>query len=49
MCPRCRFPATRSRSAADEFAADLVLVDVTYLDEALVRPMMLRRFDEAGR
>jgi hypothetical protein len=40
------FPGDAFEIAADEYCADLVLVDVTYLDEALVRPMMLRRFDE---
>ena len=40
------FPGDAFEDAADEFGADLVLVDITYLDESLVRPMMLRRFDE---
>ena len=39
------FPGDAFEEAADGFGADLVLVDITYLDEALVRPMMLRRFD----
>jgi hypothetical protein len=40
------FPGDAFEQAADEFGADLVLIDVTYLDEGLVRPMMLARFDE---
>ena len=38
------FPGDAFEQAADEFGAALVLVDVTYLDEALVRPLMLQRF-----
>jgi hypothetical protein len=38
------FPGESFELAADEFGADLVLVDVTYLDEALVRPLLMQRF-----
>src|SRR6478736_1753644 len=40
------FPGDAFEQAADEFGADLVLIDVTYLDEGLVRPMMLARFED---
>jgi hypothetical protein len=38
------FPGDAFEQAADQFGADLVLIDVTYLDESLVRHMMLQRF-----
>ena len=40
------FPGDAFEQAADRFKPDMVLVDVTYLDEALVRPLMLQRFAE---
>jgi hypothetical protein len=38
------FPGDAFEEAVDEIRAELVLVDITYLDEALVRPLMLQRF-----
>jgi hypothetical protein len=38
------FPGAAFDRAAEEFDADLVVVDVTYLDESLVRPLITRRF-----
>jgi hypothetical protein len=38
------FPGASFDRAAEEFDADLVVVDVTYLDESLVRPLIMRRF-----
>jgi hypothetical protein len=38
------FPGAPFDRAAEEFDADLVVVDVTYLDESLVRPLITRRF-----
>jgi hypothetical protein len=38
------FPGTAFDRAVEEFDADLVVVDVTYLDESLVRPLITRRF-----
>jgi hypothetical protein len=38
------FPGASFDRAAEEFDADLVVVDVTYLDESLVRPLITRRF-----
>ncbi|MFL6041972.1 MAG: hypothetical protein ACJ740_11280 [Gaiellales bacterium] len=42
------FPGDAFEQAADDLDAELVLVDTTYLDEALVRPLMLQRFAESG-
>lgn len=38
------FPGASFDRAAEEFDADLVVVDVTYLDESIVRPLITRRF-----
>jgi hypothetical protein len=38
------FPGAPFDRAAEEFDADLVVVDVTYLDAARVRPLIARRF-----
>ena len=38
------FPGASFDRAAEEFDADLVVVDVTYLDAARVRPLIDRRF-----
>ena len=38
------FPGAAFDRAAEEFDADLVVVDVTYLDAARVRPLIARRF-----
>jgi hypothetical protein len=38
------FPGASFDRAAEEFDADLVVVDVTYLDAARVRPLIARRF-----
>jgi hypothetical protein len=39
------FPGSAFDRAATEYAADLVVVDVTYLDDARVRPLILHRFE----
>lgn len=41
------FPGDTFEQMADEFGAELVVVDVTYLDEALVRPLLMHRFAES--
>jgi hypothetical protein len=38
------FPGSSFDRAVEEFDADLVVVDVTYLDESRVRPLILSRF-----
>jgi hypothetical protein len=38
------FPGASFDRAVEEFDADLVVVDVTYLDESRVRPLILSRF-----
>lgn len=38
------FPGDAFEQAVEDVQAELVLVDITYLDEALVRPLMLQRF-----
>jgi hypothetical protein len=38
------FPGSSFDRAAEEFDPDLVVVDVTYLDEIVVRPLISRRF-----
>jgi hypothetical protein len=38
------FPGASFDRAVGEFDADLVVVDVTYLDESRVRPLILSRF-----
>jgi len=38
------FPGDAFDRAAEEFDYDLVVVDVTYLDESRVRPLITRRF-----
>jgi hypothetical protein len=38
------FPGDRFDRAAEEFAPTLVVVDVTYLDEVAVRPLITHRF-----
>ena len=42
------FPGDSFEAAAAELRPCLVVVDVTYLDEALVRPLMIHRFAESG-
>ena len=42
------FPGGEFDDAAEEFDPDLVVVDVTYLDESVVRPLITRRFAERG-
>jgi hypothetical protein len=42
------FPGEAFDAAADEAADDVVLVDVTYLDQTLVRPLIARRFARTG-
>ncbi len=39
------FPGPAFDRAVTGYAADLVVVDVTYLDEARVRPLILHRFE----
>jgi hypothetical protein len=39
------FPGSAFDRAVAEHDADLVVVDVTYLDEARVRPLILHRFE----
>ena len=41
------FPGAAFDSAAAEFAPDLVIVDVTYLDEPVVRPLITHRLVHA--
>jgi hypothetical protein len=41
------FPGPAFDRAVTGYAADLVVVDVTYLDEARVRPLILHRFETA--
>jgi hypothetical protein len=41
------FPGVSFDRAAEEFDPDLVVVDVTYLDESVVRPLITRRFVDA--
>ena len=41
------FPGDSFEQMADEFGAELVVIDVTYLDEALVRPLLMQRFAES--
>jgi len=38
------FPGTAFDRAAEEFDPDLVVVDTTYLDDMVVRPLISRRF-----
>ncbi|HET7171144.1 MAG TPA: hypothetical protein VFI18_05880 [Gaiellales bacterium] len=38
------FPGSSFDRAAEGFDADMVVVDVTYLDESRVRPLILSRF-----
>src|SRR4051812_35797664 len=38
------FPGAAFDSAAESFDPDLVVVDVTYLDETVVRPLITHRF-----
>lgn len=38
------FPGAAFDSAAETFDPDLVVVDVTYLDESVVRPLITHRF-----
>jgi hypothetical protein len=38
------FPGASFDRAVEEFDADMVVVDVTYLDEARVRPLIVSRF-----
>jgi hypothetical protein len=38
------FPGASFDRAVEEFDADVVVVDVTYLDESRVRPLILSRF-----
>jgi len=38
------FPGASFDSAAESFDPDLVVVDVTYLDENIVRPLITHRF-----
>jgi len=44
------FPGSSFNRAAEEFDPDLVVVDVTYLDEIVVRPLITHRFslDDIG-
>lgn len=42
------FPSTAFDRAADEMRPHLVVVDVTYLSEDRVRPLMMERFAEIG-
>src|SRR6476646_1857022 len=43
------FPGDAFEAAAAELQPCLVVVDVTYLDEARVRPLMIDRFSRKGR
>ena len=43
------FPGASFDRAVEEFDADLVVVDVTYLDESRVRPLILSRFLAVSR
>jgi hypothetical protein len=38
------FPGASFDRAVEEFDADMVVVDVTYLDESRVRPLIVNRF-----
>ena len=38
------FPGVAFDNAAEDFDPDLVVVDVTYLDESVVRPLITHRF-----
>ena len=38
------FPSASFDRAVEEFDADMVVVDVTYLDESRVRPLIVNRF-----
>src|SRR5437899_1406515 len=38
------FPGSSFDAAAEQFDPDLVVVDVTYLDESVVRPLITHRF-----
>ena len=38
------FPGASFDRAVEEFDADMVVVDVTYLDESRVRPLIVSRF-----
>ena len=42
------FPGDAFEAAAAELRPCLVVVDVTYLDEARVRPLMIDRFSRKG-
>ena len=42
------FPGADFDRAAAEYAPDVVVVDVTYLDEQVVRPLMERRLQECA-
>jgi hypothetical protein len=42
------FPSAAFDRAADEMRPNLVVVDVTYLSEDRVRPLMMERFAEIG-
>jgi hypothetical protein len=42
------FPGAEFDDAAEGFDPDLVVVDVTYLDESVVRPLITHRFAERG-
>jgi hypothetical protein len=41
------FPGIAFDRAAEEFDPDLIVVDVTYLDESVVRPLITKRFAQA--
>jgi hypothetical protein len=42
------FPSAAFESVLDDMRPQLVVVDVTYLDEARVRPMLMGRLSEQG-
>jgi hypothetical protein len=42
------FPGTAFDRAAEEFDPDVVVVDVTYLDESVVRPLIAQRLHSGG-
>jgi hypothetical protein len=42
------FPSVAFERAADEMRPNLVVVDVTYLNEDRVRPLMMERFADVG-
>jgi hypothetical protein len=42
------FPSAAFERAADEMCPHLVVIDVTYLSEDRVRPLMMERFAEVG-